>query len=214
MSLIFAIMFNNGSRLLGRLPTSTKPFLSDSRGDKSIPNVESIRDKVVESQAKAKCRYDDLKKVREVDFEIGDRVKVEGGKGWSKRKVAKVDKVVDAQRIQLGDKVSGEVSGGLMSEVCIGDGTFRMEERNVGICGVGLGETWLVSKTVAEELEESSVLVQVCDNEEVTEEANIMVVSENSICGCKEMGEKVQGEFQKSRRVINKPRCLEDYVLV
>ncbi|KAJ1097016.1 hypothetical protein NDU88_002145 [Pleurodeles waltl] len=96
--------------------------IEKSDPDKHIPSLESINDKVGGSQAKAKSRYDEIKKVKDVDFKDGDRVrirrpykvkgskyfqettvvqvsrhsvKVEDGKWWSKRKVTKVDKGVD-----------------------------------------------------------------------------------------------------------------------
>ncbi|KAJ1183769.1 hypothetical protein NDU88_000583 [Pleurodeles waltl] len=48
--------------------------------DSHMPSIQDVCEKVQASQEKAKSRYDDLKKVKEVDFAIGDRVFLIRGK--------------------------------------------------------------------------------------------------------------------------------------
>ncbi|KAJ1207024.1 hypothetical protein NDU88_002417 [Pleurodeles waltl] len=127
---------------------------------------------------------------------------VEGGKWWNKRKVAKVDTKVDAQRIWIEDRFTGGFLGGLMSDVSVGDRTFGMEGQDVG-----------TGMSVAEECEGRSRLDQVCDEEETMDVANNNVVTGNANGDGKEFGERVHGDFRKSKWVIMKPKYLEDYVL-
>ncbi|XP_069083442.1 uncharacterized protein [Pleurodeles waltl] len=96
--------------------------IEESDPDKNIPSLEYMKDKVGGSQAKAKSRYEEIKRVKDIVFNVGDRVRVrrtlklkgskyfqetkvvqvfmhsvrvEDGKWWSKRKVAIVGKGVD-----------------------------------------------------------------------------------------------------------------------
>ncbi|KAJ1122914.1 hypothetical protein NDU88_001387 [Pleurodeles waltl] len=121
-----------GRHLFNKL--SSMWVIAEADPDKSIPNFESIKHKVVSSQMKAKSRYDELKKVKEVDFKVEDRVrikrpynvrgskyfhetkivqvskhsvKVVRGKWLSKRNVAKVYKGVDVQNFQSQNRGSG-----------------------------------------------------------------------------------------------------------
>ncbi|KAJ1218961.1 hypothetical protein NDU88_006532 [Pleurodeles waltl] len=107
--------------------------IEKSDPDKNIPSFESIKYKVVGLQIKAKSRNEEIKEVNDVDFKVGDcvrirrpykvkgskyfqktkvvqvskhSVKVEDGKWWSKRKVARVDKGLDMLSFQSQDKGS------------------------------------------------------------------------------------------------------------
>ncbi|KAJ1205496.1 hypothetical protein NDU88_000930 [Pleurodeles waltl] len=137
--------------------------IENSDLDKNIPSFESMKDKVVGSQMKAKSRCDQIKKVKDVDFKVGDRVrirrpykvkgskyfqetkvvqvskhsvKVEDGKWWSKRKVARVDKGVDTLSFQSQDKGSEDHESGLRRVNDLQDGmmfywTGVMDDVNV-----------------------------------------------------------------------------------
>ncbi|KAJ1161835.1 hypothetical protein NDU88_002316 [Pleurodeles waltl] len=190
--------------------------------NKNIPSFELIKNKVEVSQTKAKSRYDELKKVREADFKIGERVrirrpykvrgskyyqetkvvqvtkhsvKVEWGKCWIKRKVAKLGKEAEAQGFQLKCKDSGDVTVGLRSEnsflerITFSDGGCAMSG---GVSGVVDGE--------AGERDDITVIEQ----EEIQNHAQgeTAKVVENQ----HDEQERFPDKLQKSKRVINKPK--------
>ncbi|KAJ1186705.1 hypothetical protein NDU88_003486 [Pleurodeles waltl] len=106
--------------------------IEKSDPDKNIPSFQSIKDKVGGSQAKAKIRYDKIKEVKDIDFKVSKHsVKVEDGKWWSKRKVAKVDKGVDKGADMLSfqsqDKGSEDYESGLRRVSDLHDGRMFYE---------------------------------------------------------------------------------------
>ncbi|KAJ1165863.1 hypothetical protein NDU88_006280 [Pleurodeles waltl] len=141
--------------------------------DSHMPSIQDVSDKVQGSQEKAKSTHDDLKKVKEVDFAIGDwvtirrpykgkgskyfpatkvvrvskhSVMVEGRKWWNKRKVAKVDVKENACGNGKEDVVADGVAGGGFVEM---DGLFMdclcdEEDFTSGACG-GVGAEIVIS---------------------------------------------------------------------
>ncbi|KAJ1093065.1 hypothetical protein NDU88_006174 [Pleurodeles waltl] len=123
---------------------SPKWVIDKSKPDSHRPSSQAVRDKVQASHKKVKSRDDDLKKVKEVDFAIGDWVRIrrpyrvkgskyfpvtkvvrvskhsvmfEGRKWWSKRTVVKVDVKENACGNGKEDVIADGVTGGVFVEM-------------------------------------------------------------------------------------------------
>ncbi|KAJ1192338.1 hypothetical protein NDU88_001649 [Pleurodeles waltl] len=186
--------------------------IEESDPDRNIPSLESIKDRVGGSQGKAKSRYDEIKRVKDIVFKVGDRVrvrrphklkgskyfqetkvvqvskhsvKVEDGKWWSKRKVAIVNKGVDGVADML---------------------NFKSQDKGFVDYESGVRD--------ASDLQEGRMFYEpgVLDGEDVG--------AGHASCGTLDRQDEIQdsvqdGSFNRclSERVSIKPKYLDDYVL-
>ncbi|KAJ1104581.1 hypothetical protein NDU88_001991, partial [Pleurodeles waltl] len=213
---------------------SPKWVIEESDPDKNIPNFESIKHKVEVSQTKAKSRYEELKNVRDVDFKIGERVtirrpynvkgskyfqetkviqvskhsvKVEGASGGVKEAVARLGQDVEMQGFQIWCKGSEDVTVGprrenSMQDLVVFDGSSVNRGGASGVVNGAVdtresnGERGMVDDINVIEQEE----IQNCDQRESTR------LGENQYAEQEQFPDKLQ-----KKRVINKPKYLEDF---
>ncbi|KAJ1195313.1 hypothetical protein NDU88_004594 [Pleurodeles waltl] len=100
-----------------------------------------------------------------------------------------------------------------MREDCQWDGAFGMVDETVDVYMMLYSETGVGDDFIVNEQEESLSFAQVQGVDGGTREMNDIMVSESFNRAQRETEEKVHNKLQKSKRVINEPKYLEDFVL-
>ncbi|KAJ1120202.1 hypothetical protein NDU88_008376 [Pleurodeles waltl] len=182
-------------------------IIEESDPDKNIPSLESIKDKVGYSQAKAKSGYDEIKRVKDIGFRVGDLVRVrgphklQGSKYFQETKVVQVSK--HSVKCRSKRKVASVDKGGdRVTEMS----SFRSQDKGFIGYESGLRDV--------NDLQEKNMFYEpgVLDGEDV--------VAGRDSCGTLDHQDGIQDSVQDgslnrccSKRVSIKPKYLDDYVL-